>query len=216
MSEAERLAQEEGLAGFKKRLLDREVEEPPRDGAGGDEDDCRTLEVFRDGQGQRWREWREVCTSLSEPDFADWPVEDSRSACWLARHMLRHGNTPTGFTEIYLREKGIAPKDRAVFELRHLAEVLEYGGCYDQLNVSGLASFELIARRYQAIIAAHKTDAGRPNYDESKFYRGLGSPLDAISPVLTASVTRRMRDEAEIEKQRHKAAEVRKPGGGGK
>ena len=42
----------------------------------------------------------------------------------------------------------------------------------------------------------------------------MGSALDAVNPELTAAVTRRLKDEAEIERQRHKAAEARKPGGG--
>ena len=122
--------------------------------------------------------------------------------------------TPSGFVEIYLREKGIPTRDRASHELRHIAEVLEYMGCYDQLNLSALASVEMIARRFQSIIAAHKVDAQKPNYDDSKYYRGMGSALDAVNPELTAAVTRRLRDEAEIERQRQKAAEARKPGGG--
>ena len=133
---------------------------------------------------------------------------------WLCRHMLKHGMTPSGFVEIYLREKGIPTRDRASHELRHIAEVLEYMGCYDQLNLSALASVEMIARRFQSIIAAHKVDAQKPNYDDSKYYRGMGSALDAVNPELTAAVTRRLRDEAEIERQRQKAAEARKPGGG--
>ena len=36
--------------------------------------------------------------------------------------------TPTGFVEIYLKEKALQARDRATHELRHLAEVLGYGG----------------------------------------------------------------------------------------
>ena len=39
--------------------------------------------------------------------------------------MLKHGLTPSGFVEIYLREKGIPTRDRASHELRHIAEVME-------------------------------------------------------------------------------------------
>ena len=79
--------------------------------------------------------------------------------------------------------------------------------------MGALALGELIARRFQAIIAAHKVDPQRPNYEDSKYYRGMGSSLDAVDPRLIASVTRQLRDEAEIERQRQKTAEARKPGG---
>ena len=42
---------------------------------------------------------------------------------------------------------------------------------------------------------------------------GLGSPLDAVQPTLTSAVTKMLRDGAEIEKQRQKAAEAKRPGG---
>ncbi len=64
-----------------------------------------------------------------EPDFDDWPVADGRSVVWLARHMLRHDIIPTGIVEICIQEKGLPMKDQAIHELRHLAGVLEYGGC---------------------------------------------------------------------------------------
>ena len=62
-------------------------------------------------------------------------------------------------------------------------------------------------------MAADKQDPSKPNYDEAKYYRGLGSPLDAVQPSLTTAVTKKLRDDAEIEKQRQKAAEAKKPGG---
>ena len=76
--------------------------------------------------------------------------------------MLKHGMTPSGFVEIYLREKGIPSRDRAIHELRHIAEVLEYMGCYDQVNLGALASVEMVARRFQGIVAAHRVDAQKP------------------------------------------------------
>lgn len=63
------------------------------------------------------------------------------------------------------------------------------------------------------MIAAHQKDPNQPDYGESKFYRGLGSPLDAVQQALTAATTKRTRDEADIVKQRAKVAELKKPGG---
>lgn len=54
---------------------------------------------------------------ISELEFSDWPMEDTRSAVWFARHMLRHGFTPTSFTDIYIRENGQPAIYRAVHEL---------------------------------------------------------------------------------------------------
>ena len=50
---------------------------------------------------------------------------------------------------------------------------------------------EMPARRFQLIVAAHKQDPSKPNYDEAKYYRGLGSPLDAVQPSLTTVATKK-------------------------
>ena len=67
--------------------------------------------------------------------------------------------------EHYLHKKGYATHDRSQYELRSLAEMFEYGICYDQVNGPSLAIFELAARRWQHIISAHDEDHLKPRYD---------------------------------------------------
>ena len=81
---------------------------------------------------------------------------------WLCKHWARQGLTPTLWLEKHLHNESYGATDRSVHELRCLAEIIETGGCYDQLNMGSLACFELIARRWQLIISAHSKNAAVP------------------------------------------------------
>ena len=95
--------------------------------------------------------------------------------------------------------------------MRVLAETFEMGGCYDQLNLGSLASFELLARRWQLIMEAHSADASKPSYDASDYFGGTLKKKFAIAPTLTSHVATLMKDDAEIEKQRTKVRDLRGP-----
>ena len=98
--------------------------------------------------------------------------------------------------------------------MRSLAEIFETAGCYDQLILSSLAFVELLVRRWQMIVDAHSRNPLAPNYEASEYYSGQRRGKMGISPALSAHVARTMKDESEIDRQRHKANEARGRGGG--
>ena len=172
-------------------------------------DEVRTLPVVFDTHGERHRLWREVANALGSDEFNDWPVEGPRTMKWLAKFWARQGCSPTQWSDKHLQTTGYSNTDRSVHELRCVAEVVESAGCYDQMNLASLASFELLARRWQLILEAHSRNPGSPDYDGSEYFEGLEKKKFGVAPSLREHVARRMRDDAEIEKQKTKARELR-------
>ena len=128
---------------------------------------------------------------------------------WLSKFWARQGLTPVTWLEKHLSTEAYSVTDRSAHELRALAEIFEMGGSYDQLNLASLASFELAARRWQLILSAHSKNAAVPDYDGSEHFEGLEKRRFGIAPVMMEYVARKMKDEAEIEKQKSKARELR-------
>ena len=141
------------LADLKKRL--RVESSSAGDGWPGPEKDereggdVRTLSIDYDGQGERYKEWRVVVRESYAEPFSDWPVDGPRTCVVLGKHAEKYGRTPTGWLVAWSREVKMDHTDRTYYELKSIAEVLEYAGCYDQLNLGNLACMELLARRWQ-------------------------------------------------------------------
>lgn len=66
---------------------------------------------------------------------------------WLVRHIASIAYQNSG---------------RSAHELRCLAETFAMGGRYDQLNLLAMGCFELLARRWRLIRAAHSSKAASP------------------------------------------------------
>ena len=192
------------IANFKAALRpkgDDEKEEEP--------DEVRTLPEVFDTHGERYRLWREVANALGSDEFSDWPMEGPRTMKWLAKFWAHQGCSPTQWLDKHLQTTGYSNTYRSVHELRCVAEVVESAGCYDQMNLASLASFELLARRWQLILEAHSRNPGSPDYDGSEYFEGLEKKRFGVAPSLREHVARRMRDDAKIEKQKTKAREFR-------
>ena len=185
---------------------------PAADGRG----DIRTLAVDFDAHGERYKDWRAVPVEAYHEMPDPYPLDGPPSALYLVKHMERHGRTPKGWVEMFVRDRGLSSGDRVVHELRCLAEILELAGTFDQLNVCSLASLEFLCRRIQAVVEAHSQNAQKPDYSSVTLFSGVSKPLDAVAPELKAFVARRAKEEADIEKVRQKVREL-KPGpkGGG-
>ena len=103
----------------------------------------------------------------------------------------------------------MAENDRSAHELEVLLNALEMFGTIDQLNIANSAGIELICRRVQLILDANGGTAG-PAWEGAEHFLGLGRKAKGIAPSLSAHVAMRLKDEAEVDKQREKAREIRK------
>eukprot|EP00971_Amphidinium_carterae_P330079 6462931-Amphidinium_carterae.3 len=142
---------------------------------------------------------------------------------WVIRFFSRQGVTPTLWLERHLRDHADSATDRSVYELRALAEIMEYGGCFDQLQLCNLVSFELVARRWQLILEAHSSDPQAPSYASAEYFSGLEHQKFGVSPELTGHIARKMKDDAMVATQKDKVQHGRPgakakgdPKGGGK
>ena len=187
---------------------------PARDGnGGGDGDDARVLDVMFDTQGERWRPWKSVVSDSRDNFYEDLLVDGPRTALWMMKHMEKVGATPVGWYNRLLTEKKMSSHDRVGYELQAWARVLETAGCYDQLNLPTLAWAEMAIRRVALLLDAHNRDPVNPKFDDDEAWSGQHQAAEGIPPSLSSHVASKLKERAEIEKQRTKAAEARKPGG---
>ena len=185
-------------------------------------DDLRTLWVDHDNHGKRWKEWRAVAHECTEEVGPDAPLDGPGSTLHLLRHMERFGGNPRLWLESWSREVNLHRGDRTFHELSVLVEALLLGGCYDQLNLSALQSFEKISRRIQIIIEAHKPGQA-PSWQMARYLGGEASIGDAVSPALRSYGVRRAREDYEVQNARSRVLNNKKgkddddgaPGGDG-
>ena len=133
-------------------------EPPPATVKSESKEEMRTLAVHFDKHGERSRTFREAVYDLVEDSFDDWPLEPVRTVLWIFKKIAKDGLTPTQWLEKYFGHHKYADSDRATHEMRVLAQVFEYAVSYDQINVASLASFEILAWRWQLLLTAHEAN----------------------------------------------------------
>ena len=124
--------------------------------------DARVCEVYYDERGKRRRGYEDACMMLEEPTFEDWPVQGPRTTRWLSLFIKDHGGTPRGRTARFMLDARVPEGDRVKHEHQNLMEILEYAMVYDQVDVSALSSFELLARRVALLEEAYTANPKNP------------------------------------------------------
>ena len=170
--------------------------------------DVRTLWVDFDEHGERFKRWRDVCRESFTPTYDAKPLEGPATALHIIKHMERHGGDPRLWLQMWLRSKRIETTDRIYHELKVLIDCLFYAGTFDQLNIPGLMSLEVISRRIQAISDAY-TNPMKPSWENAKVFTGQGSPEDIVSPTFRTYAVKKQRDELELLQARQKVRELR-------
>ena len=148
--------------------------------------------------------------------FTDTPIDGPPTALDLAKHQERFGGDPRRWLSSWAHDKKLDQGDRNMHELRCLTDILHYAGTVDQLNLGGLVCLEILARRIQLMTDALQVPM-RPNWEAAKYFAGLPSADDVVSPSLRTYVARKAKDESEIFNARSRARELRigTAGGGG-
>ncbi|CAE7411650.1 unnamed protein product [Symbiodinium sp. KB8] len=184
----------------------------PKDSAEGvNDEDARTLWVEYDDQNERFRDWRKVCADSASHNWPDWPHQGPPSLLYTMKHFHRHGGDPRTWMQSWLRKHHLAETDRTAHEVRSLVEALWLGGCYDQLNMPSLASFEAIGRRLQTIVEAYSSAFnGVPDWSHAKLFTGIVSSDDIVSSELRSWAARRGKEEVELVAARSKMKDMRK------
>ena len=84
-------------------------------------------------------------------------------------------------------------------------DFLKWAICYDQVDVSSLACFEIASRRVQLLEEAYSVNPKAPRFDGSDHFQGLGKRKLAVMPELASHVAVSVKTEAAIPKERRKA-----------
>ncbi len=100
------------------------------------------------------------------------------------------------------RGKGLqGSKSRADFP------VVRGMGQYDQLDVSALACFEVLARRVALLEECYTANPKNPRFEGTEHFSGLGRKTAAVAPDLSKHVATALQAESQIAKERRKARE---------
>jgi len=180
-------------------------------GSGDEKDmDARIMTIERDPlTKERWRDWRIVASRLKEQKFDDWPLEGPRTVRWLSKEFVKSGGGPLRQHQNWRKDIKAEDNDRSIHEHELLALAFELGGCYDQLDISALASFEVLARRMQ-LIEESKTAGGSTAYEGAKHFMGYQRPGTLVAPELQKHVASKLQEEVSVMKERRKHTEERK------
>jgi hypothetical protein len=168
--------------------------------------DVRTCGVDYDESGRRHKVWRSVIRESFTERYSDFPLEGEPQALHLCRLMEDgYGSPQVWFIDI-CRELHLGKRDRLYHEMKTLVDALEASGTYDQLNVGSLLTLEYLARRLIGLVEAHSNGVDAPNWSLARHITSGRSPLDLLSKGFRTEVTRKAKDELEIENFRTRVA----------
>jgi hypothetical protein len=129
--------------------------------------------------------------------------------------MQRTGGKPVLWLAELAREKRLTKADRNFHELSCLAEAIQVGGEYDQLNLGCVMVFEVLFRRMAGIATAIAKGAENPDWSLAKHITDMPDPLSLLSVQKETEVHRRAKDRMELEALRARLSLGRGGGGGG-
>ena len=184
-------------------------------------DDLRTLPVKYLPGGERARVFSNAVGLCTESEFPDWAVEGPRTLKWLCNTAVKADLTFKRRHTWWKQSLGLSANDAGVEEHDMLSEVMEVGLAYDQLNVSNLLSFEILARRYQLweehygeLLKTRSAGSAGPtsvDMDERGLFAGrtFSAAHAWVCPALHSWIADRVRDKAAVLKERRKAREER-------
>lgn len=178
-------------------------------------EDVRTMEVRYAISGERQRSFRESVAEMTQVDFDDFPLNPRTSLPYL-KAISSLAESAFAQHLSWVSQSKIPEGDRAIHEDEVLARAIDLAITYDALQVSNLASMELLIRRRQLIAQAHQYNPSAPSYDGADHFMGTsyrpGSGV--IVQELTEYVSRQMHQESLILKERRKQAEMKGTGKG--
>ena len=176
-------------------------------------EDARTLAISRDVDGNRFKEFRNAVQDAKPCEFSDWPIAGPRTTKYVISQMLDHGGSPLGHHQAWRVACKLQPSDGPAQEHEAWSRVLQAMMTYDQLDVSNLASAELVVWALQKIEERHKHKlVSADDGGEAALFMGSSGGSRAgciISPKLTEWVGSELQKEALVAKERRKAREER-------
>ena len=157
------------------------------------------MSVKYSANGERMRSIRDSIGEMVQVEMEDFPYEPRTSLEYLKGvQSVAESNYAQHLA--WVQQSRIPEGSRAVFEDETLAKILDVAISFDALNVSNLASFELLCRRRQLIGEAHAYNPSQPSYQGADFWLGdkykHGGAI--VVPALTEHVSKKLQAESQI------------------
>ncbi len=198
-------------------------------GGGGDYDerDPRVLPLVRNQLGLRHRTFAQAVDSMCESAWSDWPLSGPRTCLFVLAYIAEHYQTPEQRHARFISDGKLNHTDNGVQAHQVVMKLLYLGAVVDQLDLPQLAWAELAARHGQMVelkykhkfVAAPAKNSGAVDpFDDAHLYLGLSSTRGALAvcPELETWVGKQLSEEYMAIKERRKAFEALKGGGGQK
>jgi hypothetical protein len=97
------------------------------------------------------------------------------------------------------KDKRLTKRDRNYRELKTLAEAVEVGGTYDQLNLGSNLVFEVLLRRAAAVAHAIRNGAEHPDWTLADQITGELDNFTLLTPATQQEVNRKAKEKMDIE-----------------
>ena len=190
--------------------------------AGGD---ARIMPITLTVGGRERRPWRDVVALCSQCDFPDWPVPGPLTVLWCAEFINRRGGGPRDHHRWWLSVTNLNKDSWGVAEHESAMKALDEAGSYDGLEITNLASLEVLLRRAQLVEYVYQLEGKEPKgkgggkannrfglVDEAAVFSGSHRSTGdiMICPDLMDYVAKEVERDAQIMKQVRKAREERK------
>ena len=161
-----------------------------------------------DTEGKRFREFGDAVRHMRQEAVVEFPITGDRSTGWLLRYITEHGGTPDGRHTKWAAEQKVE-KDSAAYHIHDLLGLaLELGATFDQLDLTNLASMEVVSRLYQ--LTEETNGSMRVEGFEHYVGRDVAGSLKrgiALAPGLAKYTTDRLAQQTSLLKERRKARE---------
>ena len=173
-------------------------------------EDVRTLEVRFGASGERTRSFKDTVQEMVQVDYDDFPLAP-RTALSYVRAISTVAESAYAQHLSWVVQSRIPDGDRAVHEDEVLSRALDLAVTYDCLNISNLASYELLIRRKQLLAEAHAYNPSAPSYEGADHFLGTSyRPGGAIIvPELVDHVAKKLHQESQILKEKRKQQEAK-------
>ena len=128
--------------------------------------DPRLVGDDRDDDGKRFLTLESCARRMRQDTFAGWPLSGERAAKEAVDALRSAGRSSwDDHHTVWSTRSGISGKSATAREHRFLCGVLRLAMSFDQVDISNLASTELIVRRLRQIEAATKKNPRQPDFE---------------------------------------------------
>ena len=178
-------------------------------------DDIRTMAVHYTANGERRRGFKNAVGEMVATEIDEFPFEP-RTCLEYLKAISTVAESSYGQHLAWVQQARIPDGSRAIYEDEVLSQILDTAICYDCLQVSNLASFELLVRRKQLLAEAHSYNPASPSFEGADYWMGNkfkhGGAI--VVPSLTEHVSKKLQADSQILKERRKLEEAKGRGRG--